>query len=109
MKGPVRPSLATVLAAAVLASAIALAGRAAADDTEPEIKSWMLPPSTRPVWGLLDFERVRGSAPSMEQADSLTGNWGAIETASGTNMASLWPATTRRNAPAILSAATAKA
>src|SRR5262245_59424459 len=75
MKGPVRPSLATVLAAAVLASAIALADRAAADDTEPEITSWMLPPSTRPVWGLLDTERVRGSAPSLEQADSLTGNW----------------------------------
>src|SRR5262249_31910144 len=53
MKGPVRPSLATVLAAAVLASAIVLGGRAAADDTEPEITSWMLPPSTRPVWGLL--------------------------------------------------------
>src|SRR5262249_47401008 len=75
MKGPVRPSLATVLAAAMLASAIALAGRAAADDTEPKIQSWMLPPSTRPIWGLLDSDRVRGSGPSLEQADSLTGNW----------------------------------
>jgi len=75
MKGPVRPSLATVLAAAVLASAIVLGGRAAADDTEPEITSWMLPPSTRPVWGLLDVDRVRGSGPPLETMDSLTGNW----------------------------------
>src|SRR5262249_2982927 len=76
MKGPVRPSLATVLAAAVLASAVALAGPAAADDTEPQIQSWMLPPSTRPIWGILDSERARGSGPSLMQADSLTGNWG---------------------------------
>jgi porin len=75
MKGPVRPSLATVLAAAALASAIAHAGRAAADDTEPEITSWMLPPSTRPVWGLLQIDRVRGSGPPLETVDSLTGNW----------------------------------
>src|SRR5262249_51904433 len=75
MKGPVRSSLATVLAAAVLASAIALAGSAAADETEPEITSWMLPPSTRPVWGLLDVDRVRGSGQPLETVDSLTGNW----------------------------------
>ena len=70
-----RPSLATVLAAVVLASAIALAGSAAADETEPEITSWMLPPSTRPEWGLLDVDRVRGSGPPLETMDSLTGNW----------------------------------
>src|SRR5215467_10933922 len=75
MKGPVRPSLATVLAAAMLASAVALAGRAAADEPEPEITSWMLPPSTHPVWGVLEMDRVRGSGPPLETADSLTGNW----------------------------------
>src|SRR5262249_38315672 len=78
MKGPVRSSLATVLAAAVLASAIALAGSAAADETEPEITSWMLPSSTRPVWGLLDSERARGSGPPLGPVDSLTGNWGGF-------------------------------
>jgi len=71
----VRPSLATVLAAAALASAIAHAGLAAADDTEPEITSWMLPPSTRPVWGVLEIDRARGSGPELGTADSLTGNW----------------------------------
>jgi hypothetical protein len=52
-------------------------GHTAADDTEPEpkITSWMLPQSTHPVWGLLDAERVRGSGPALETADSLTGNW----------------------------------
>ena len=108
MKGPVRLRLATVLAAAVLASEIAIAGSAAADDTEPQITSWMLPPSTRHVWGILDFERARGSGPGWEQADSPLATGMAIGTASGMNMASPWPATTRRKAPAILSAATAK-
>src|SRR5262249_61291009 len=76
LKGPGRPSLALVLAAAVFASAVALAGRAAGDDPEPQITSWRLPPSTRPIWGILDSERARGSGPSLMQADSLTGNWG---------------------------------
>src|SRR5262245_58425727 len=75
MEGPVRPSLAIGLAAVVVASAIALASSAVADDTEPEITSWMLPPSTRPEWGLLDVDRVRGSGPPLETVDSLTGNW----------------------------------
>src|SRR5262249_48453650 len=103
--GLVRPSLATVLAAVALASAIALGGRAAADDTEPEITSWMLPPSTHPLFGLLETDRVRGSGPPLETADSLTRNGPA----SGTNMAPRWAATTPRNPPAIRSAATARA
>jgi porin len=60
----------------VLASAAADPGGAAADDTEPKITSWMLPPSTHPVWGLLDADRARASGPPLEHADSLTGNWG---------------------------------
>src|SRR4030095_2793721 len=76
MGGVVRSTLTTILVAALLASGVADSLTAAADDTEPEIKSWMLPPSTRPVWGLLDRDRARGSGPPLEQADSLTGNWG---------------------------------
>jgi porin len=72
----VRLYLIAVLTAAMFASRTAQAGTAPATDTEPEIQSWMLPPSTRPVWGLLDSERARGSAPALPQADSLTGNWG---------------------------------
>jgi len=60
----------------MLASGTVHAGTAPATDTAPEIESWMLPPDTRPVWGLLDSERARGSGPPREQADSLTGNWG---------------------------------
>ena len=71
-----RSYLIAVLAAAMFASGTANAGTAPATDTEPAIESWMLPPSTRPVWGLLDSERARGSGPEREQADSLTGNWG---------------------------------
>ena len=71
-----RVYLIAILAAAMFASGTAQAGTAPATDTEPEIKSWMLPPSTRPVWGLLDSERARGSGPTLQQADSLTGNWG---------------------------------
>src|SRR6185436_3465611 len=66
----------TVLAAAMLAWRAALASQVAADDIEPEITSWMLPPSTHPVWGLLDTDRARASGPVLEHADSLTGNWG---------------------------------
>ena len=60
----------------MFASEAARGGTAPATDTEPAIESWMLPPDTRPVWGLLDAERARGSGPPREQADSLTGNWG---------------------------------
>jgi porin len=68
--------LITILAVALLATGVVDPRTATADDVEPQIKSWMLPPSTRPVWGLLDSERVRGSGPTWGHADSLTGNWG---------------------------------
>jgi hypothetical protein len=69
------------LAAVVLASATARPGYAVTDDVVTDefgrpITSWMLPPTTRPVWGLLDHDRVRGSGPTLRNADSLTGNWG---------------------------------
>lgn len=63
------------LAAAVLASLVAHPGSAVGDEPEPTITSWMLPPTTRHVWGLLDMDRARGSGPSLTTADSLTGNW----------------------------------
>src|SRR5262249_8841559 len=64
--------------AAVLGSEIGLGGSGAAGEGEPQITSWMLPPSTRPVWGLLDVDRVRGSGQPLETVDSLTGNWGGF-------------------------------
>ena len=64
-----------VFAAAILAWRAVIAGPAAADDSEPKITSWMLPPPTRSVWGLLDHDRAQGSGPTLENADSLTGNW----------------------------------
>ncbi len=78
---------AAILAAVVLASAPAGPRYAVADEPAgPEhavtdefgrpITSWMLPPETRPVWGLLDPDRARGSGPTLRNADSLTGNWG---------------------------------
>jgi len=60
----------------VLASAPARPGHAVTDEAGRPITSWMLPPSTRPVWGLLDPDRTRGSGPTLHNADSLTGNWG---------------------------------
>ena len=90
----VKAYLISVLAAAMLASGTVHAGTAPATDTEPEIESWMLPPDTRPVWGLLDSERVHGSGPLREQADSLTGNWGGYRDWIATNTAWLWRATT---------------
>ena len=82
-----RANPAAILAAVVLASLPARPGCAVADEpAAPDhavtdefgrpITSWMLPPSTRPVWGLLDPDRARGSGPTLRNADSLTGNWG---------------------------------
>jgi len=75
MRALVRFERFTVLAAAMLAWRAALAAPNTADNTEPKITSWMLPPTTRPVWGLLDADRARASGPVLEHADSLTGNW----------------------------------
>jgi len=82
-----RAHRAAILAALVLASAPARPGCAVTDEPAgPDhavtdefgrpITSWMLPPETRPVWGLLDPDRARGSGPTLRNADSLTGNWG---------------------------------
>ena len=82
-----RASPAAILAAVVLASVPARPGCAVADEpAAPDhavtdefgrpITSFMLPPDTRPVWGLLDPDRARGSGPALRNADSLTGNWG---------------------------------
>ena len=78
---------AAILAAVVLASVPAGPRYAVADEAAgPEhavtdefgrpITSWMLPPETRPGWGLLDPDRARGSGPTLRNADWLTGNWG---------------------------------
>src|SRR5712671_1063647 len=70
-----RPILIAMVAAAVLASAVTRPGSAAGDEPERPITSWMLPPATRPVWGLLDRDRAQASGPTIENADSLTGDW----------------------------------
>src|SRR6266436_4521917 len=72
----VKAILVAVLAAVLVGLAAPHAASAATDDTEPKITSWMLPPDTRPVWGLLDPDRAQGSGPALQHADSLTGNWG---------------------------------
>src|SRR5262249_5542606 len=55
-KDLLKPPVVAVLAAAISASAAATAVSAGTDDEEPTISSWMLPPSTGPVWGLLDHD-----------------------------------------------------
>ena len=66
---------AAIFAAIVLAWVPAHPSYAVNDEFGRPITSWMLPPSTRPVWGLLDADRTRGSGPTLRNADSLTGNW----------------------------------
>jgi porin len=75
MREPAESTRVAVLFVVVLVLAALHTAVAATDETEPKITSWMLPPSTRPAWGLLDPDRARGSGPPLEQADSLTGNW----------------------------------
>ena len=56
--------------AAMIASLLAHPGPAMGDEPERPITSWMLPPATRHVWGLLDTDRARASGPPLMNADS---------------------------------------
>jgi porin len=76
-KDRVRANRTIILIAVLLAFALARPGHCATvtDEFGRPITSWMLPPSTIPTWGLLDPQRTRGSGPTLQNADSLTGDW----------------------------------